>query len=179
MGGIGDRSRQQKSNSMAEISKVNKVSDHEFASIVASSFTVKEVSMKLGYSSGRSARWRVTERINSQGLDVTHFRNWVQYGKVDTPSLLVKASGRNNQSIKKRVLEEGILKNVCVLCGNDGMHNGAPLVLHLDHIDGDNTNNELGNLRMLCPNCHSQTHTYGGRNKRKYGLPTRQRGSTP
>ena len=45
---------------------------------------------------------------------------------------------------------------------------GEKLVLQLDHIDGDNTNNNLDNLRILCPNCHSQTHNYAGR-KNKIG----------
>ena len=39
-----------------------------------------------------------------------------------------------------------------------------PLTLEVDHIDGDNSNNELTNLRVLCPNCHSQTPTWRGRN---------------
>lgn len=38
----------------------------------------------------------------------------------------------------------------------------------LDHIDGDSTNHKLENLRMLCPNCHSQTETYASRNREKY-----------
>lgn len=44
--------------------------------------------------------------------------------------------------------------------------NGKPLTLHLDHIDGDSDNNKLSNVRLLCPNCHSQTPTYTGRNKK-------------
>ena len=40
-----------------------------------------------------------------------------------------------------------------------------PIVLHLDHINGDRSDQTFGNLRWLCPNCHSQTETYCGRNK--------------
>ena len=39
------------------------------------------------------------------------------------------------------------------------------ITLELDHINGDNKDNSLDNLRLLCPNCHSQTPTYRGRNK--------------
>ena len=53
----------------------------------------------------------------------------------------------------------------CQLCGNDGTYNGKPLALQLDHIDGKASNNDPKNLRLLCPNCHSQTETFGARNK--------------
>lgn len=39
--------------------------------------------------------------------------------------------------------------------------------LQLDHINGINTDNRLENLRLLCPNCHSLTPTFCGKNKKK------------
>lgn len=51
----------------------------------------------------------------------------------------------------------------CQIC-NISSWNQAPISLHLDHIDGNSDNNHLDNLRLLCPNCHSQTETYCGRN---------------
>lgn len=55
----------------------------------------------------------------------------------------------------------------CQFCGISEWR-GDPISLELDHIDGDNCNNHENNLRLLCPNCHSQTDTYRGRNiKRK------------
>lgn len=56
----------------------------------------------------------------------------------------------------------------CSLCGQDRTWNGKELVLQLDHIDGDTTNNSLTNLRVLCPNCHTQTPTYCSKNKGRY-----------
>jgi hypothetical protein len=53
----------------------------------------------------------------------------------------------------------------CLLCKNPGEHNGKPLALQLDHIDGDAGNNKPENLRLVCPNCHSQTDTYVAKNK--------------
>ena len=47
------------------------------------------------------------------------------------------------------------------------MYNGKPLTLQLDHIDGNPINNNLENLRFLCPNCHSQTDTFAGKNPSK------------
>lgn len=55
----------------------------------------------------------------------------------------------------------------CVECGTTNMWNDKPLTLQLDHIDGDGNNNLLNNLRWLCPNCHSQTQTFAGKNVSK------------
>lgn len=55
----------------------------------------------------------------------------------------------------------------CVLCGLGREWNQKELVLQLDHIDGNPTNNLIDNLRVLCPNCHTQTDTYASKNKGK------------
>jgi 5-methylcytosine-specific restriction endonuclease McrA len=48
----------------------------------------------------------------------------------------------------------------CEVCGITE-HNGKPITLQIDHIDGDRENNTFENLRFICPNCHSQTETWG------------------
>ena len=55
----------------------------------------------------------------------------------------------------------------CAICGNEGEWLGKPLTLQLDHIDGNHTNHSLNNLRFLCPNCHTQTATYGSKSRAK------------
>lgn len=66
--------------------------------------------------------------------------------------------------LKNRLLKEKIFENKCTCCGVTEWQN-KPLKMQLDHINGDNTNHKLENLRMICPNCHSQTDTYCGKNK--------------
>lgn len=57
----------------------------------------------------------------------------------------------------------------CTGCQLGNMWYGKPITLHLDHVDGNCENNKLTNLRLLCPNCHSQTPTFGSKSKRKAG----------
>jgi len=66
--------------------------------------------------------------------------------------------------LKKRLLKEKILENVCSICGITKW-NDKPINMQLDHINGISTDHRLENLRMICPNCHSQTETYCGKNK--------------
>lgn len=65
--------------------------------------------------------------------------------------------------LKLRLLEEKILENKCYICSIE-IWNNKVLNMELDHIDGDRTNHKLKNLRMLCPNCHSQTDTFRAKN---------------
>lgn len=57
----------------------------------------------------------------------------------------------------------------CTNCGQDGEWFGRPLRLQMDHIDGNPNNNTLENVRWLCPNCHTQTETWGAANMSEEG----------
>ena len=70
----------------------------------------------------------------------------------------------SNRRTLKRILVR-LRGNKCEDCGNLGEHNGKPLALQLDHKDGNAGNDKPDNVRLLCPNCHSQTDTYTAKNK--------------
>ena len=65
--------------------------------------------------------------------------------------------------LKNKLLKQGILNNECSICGISELNN-LKLNMELDHIDGNRFNHSLINLRLLCPNCHSQTDTYRAKN---------------
>lgn len=79
-------------------------------------------------------------------------------------TLLARAKCRS--SLKRRLLAAGILKNRCDQCGIDEWR-GRPISIQLDHRNGIRNDHRLENLRMLCPNCHSQTETFGTRNLKR------------
>jgi transposase-like protein len=78
---------------------------------------------------------------------------------------LTKNSKVSRGGLKKRLTASGLLKNECAICGLVPVWNGKVLVLVLDHENGIRTDNRIRNLRLICPNCDSQTETFKGRNK--------------
>ena len=72
------------------------------------------------------------------------------------------------KNLKKRLIRKGV-NDICAVCGQEPLWNGHKLVLQLDHINGDRTDNRVENLRILCPNCHSQTPSYRGKSLKNKG----------
>lgn len=84
--------------------------------------------------------------------------------KTDLSKVLVQNSTYARHALKRRLIEENLIPYECQVCKNDGGWNNQKLSLHLDHINGVFNDNRLCNLRFLCPNCHSQTDSYAGKN---------------
>jgi transposase len=77
--------------------------------------------------------------------------------------LLQRGVPRNRNNVKQRLLAAGVKEETCESCGISEWR-GRPLSLALHHINGDRLDNQLENLELLCPNCHSQTESFAGRN---------------
>lgn len=84
-------------------------------------------------------------------------------GKIKTDDMLTVNSDSHRGTVKHRLIAEGRVKEACFECGITSWQ-GRKLSLVLDHINGINNDNRIENLRLLCPNCNSQTDTFAGRN---------------
>lgn len=153
------------------ISKVYIPSDDEFKQIVATSYTYSDCLRKLGLkTSGGSSTDILKRRIVELDISTAHFNrninNPTTRTKYSIEEILIENSSYSNiRSLKNRLIKEGLLEYRCEKCGNAGEWLGQPLSLQLDHINGKNNDHRIENLRFLCPNCHSQTNTYSGKNK--------------
>lgn len=86
----------------------------------------------------------------------------------------VAPAGRDAGHYMKRFLlaEQA---GACAVCGLPAEWAGQPLVLVLDHVNGDATDNRRVNLRLVCPNCDSQLPTFKSRNRGRGRHARRQR----
>lgn len=152
---------------MAKQCKIDVFSKEELKEIVENSNTQVEVLQKLGYGVSGASYKTLRNRCEKYNIDLSHLLNHdgrsCNNGDV-TEKDLCQNSSRTTTTIKRFILKNNIIEYKCAFCGNKGVWNNQELVLQLDHIDGDNTNHSKENLRFLCPNCHTQTKTWG-RNK--------------
>ena len=70
-----------------------------------------------------------------------------------------------NSRVRTIIERESLVPRQCAICNLADIWQDKPLKLQLDHINGINNDNRLENLRFLCPNCHTQTDTFGSKNK--------------
>ena len=115
----------------------------------------------------------IRKLINEHKIDVSHFKGhgWsknmsIGYKK-DINDYLNNKIKITSYKLKNRLFEENLKQKRCEFCLNTKwLDNNIPL--ELDHIDGNKYNNNLSNLRILCPNCHALTPTYKSKNRGKY-----------
>ena len=146
-------------------SLVSQLSDNEFIEIVKNSNSINDCLKRIGYSvdSGTSSK-KVRDRIRQLNIDTTHFYTPVRELRTEE-NVFVKDSTATQNTLKnfflKRIQKESYK---CSICGLQNEWQGKPLTLILDHINGDNKDNRLENLRLVCPNCNSQLETTGSKN---------------
>ena len=144
--------------------KWEKFSKEEIEQFVKDSKSYAELARKIGYkNAGKngSAYRAVHQMIDVLNLDVSHFigQGWNK----DNFDYSRFVYGKKIKSVNMIDAIVALRGRKCECCGlEEWMENPIPLEVH--HKDGDELNSTLENLQLLCPNCHSMTDTYKGKN---------------
>lgn len=159
-----------------------KVSKEEIEQVIHECVSFRELVTRLGRSPNGGNIAIMQRRCQRMQIDTSHL-----LGKAHRRGLPGPTPKRTPQSVfeeqrtpdqcrvtgatlRKALLEVGVPYQ-CDECGIDNWQ-GKELTLHVDHIDGKYWNNARSNLRLICPNCHSQTPTWCGKNH-KNNAPVR------
>lgn len=133
--------------------------------------SMREVILKFNLSPNGSGGYRnIKNKILSFGLEIPKYNYYGEGNKQLRHSddiVFCESSTYPRHKLKERLIKNEIIDYICCSCGNNGNWNGKKLSLHIDHKNGINNDNKIENLRFMCPNCHSQTETYGGKNNKK------------
>lgn len=143
---------------------IDQYTDEEFSTIVNTSYSFAEIVKKLGYSShnGRNSDV-VKKRIERQGLSTKHFK-YVKGVNRNVENVFCENSTASQATLRRWYISGNYSEYICSICGQEPIWFNKPLSLTLDHINGNNHDNRLENLRWVCPNCDRTLDTFAGKN---------------
>lgn len=135
--------------------------DEQLIEAIKNSASVKEATTKLGLSPTGGNYIHVKKHCERLGLAIPYNQQFLFKKKRDLQDLLQDNIEVDSYQLKIKLLKAKILIEVCKICNLGPIWNGQKLNLQLDHTNGNRKDCRLENLRLLCPNCHSQTDTFG------------------
>ena len=153
---------------MAIESLLSKYSKQELQIVVKNSTSIAEALRKLGYQYTRGTNYQLFRKIcKEKGIDYSHFTGQKKGTVIRTEqNVFCKDSTASQTTLRSWYLKGNYSKYQCAICGISTW-NGQELTLRLDHINGDNKDDRLENLRWVCPNCDSQLDTFCRGHKRQ------------
>ena len=144
---------------MSNIARWKLLPEEEFAKMVAESKSFYELAEKIGYARGGGGTQASLKRaVEERNLSTEHFTGqaWNR-GQYDYTAFTKGSPKKNGKTIADPLI--ALRGRQCENCYLTTWLE-QPINLEVHHIDGDRSNNELENLQLLCPNCHSYTDNF-------------------
>lgn len=148
------------------------IPDVEIQAIIDDSDTMSEVCTRLGLSAGngsiRTLYRRLTTGFDYSKLRVNRsaYKSRTNNTKLQHTDVFKVDSNIPRKTVRKILLRDNLIPYLCYKCDQVPFWRGEPLSLQVEHRNGINTDHRLENLCFLCPNCHTQTPTYGSKNRK-------------
>lgn len=139
--------------------------------LVNSSKCMWDVLEKAEISKQQGNYFYLSKLINKYKIPTEHFEDQRKgQNRINKPlnEYLVKDKylTLNGNGLKSKLYKAGLKTPFCELCGQGEEWRGKRMSLILDHINGDRENNELINLRIVCPNCNATLDTHCAKNRK-------------
>lgn len=158
---------------MSKPSIVWEISQEKLEELVNNSSSIAELLRKVGLENIGGNYKTIKNCLIKRGINFDHIKLGLgsnkgrKFNSSITKTPYEKVFNNNSTVtqavLKRRVLSDHVIPYKCSECGLSDQWNGKQLILALDHINGNNHDNRIENLRFLCPNCHSQTDTFAGK----------------
>ena len=147
--------------------------DEQLIEAVKISFSYNQVLRNLHLVGVGSNYKTLYNYINKLNINISHFdlkkcqnpNKRKRKNKILNEELFANDGVHKGTHIRDRIISDNLITYKCQICEITDWQD-KKLPLQIDHINGNNTDHRLENLRFLCPNCHAQTDTYCGKNKK-------------
>ena len=151
-------------------SLINKLDETFVRQCVQESSSIHELQTKLGYSinSGKIDN-TIMKYCIEHNISLNHLINSENHAssareKRTVENIFCEHSTATQATLRRWYTKGEYTEYKCAICGQEPIWNGKPLTMTLDHINGNNTDDRLENLRWVCPNCDRQLDTFGSKN---------------